>query len=60
LLDAGGSQLRDAAEAPQQLLRRARTHAGNVFQASLNRALGPALAMESYGEPVRLVSYLLD
>ena len=60
LLDAGGPQLRDAAEPPQELLRRARTHAGNVFQAGLNRALCPALAMESYGEAVGFIADLLD
>ena len=60
LLDAGGPQLRDAAEPPQELLRRARAHAGNVFQAGLNRALCPALAMKSYCEAVSFVADLLN
>src|SRR5882672_3319130 len=60
LLDAGGPQLRDAAEPPQELLRRSRAHAGNVFQAGLNRAPRPALAMKSYREAVSFVADLLN
>ena len=60
LFDAGGPQLRDAAEAPQQLLRRARTYPGNVFEPGLNGALGPALAMKSHGKAMCFVTYLLN
>ena len=60
LLDAGGPQLRDAAEPPQELLRRSRAHAGNVFQTGLNRAPRPALAMESHCEAVSFVADLLN
>ena len=60
LFDAGGSQVRNAAEAPQQLLCRARAYAGNVFQAGLNRAFCPALAMKSYSEAMRFVADLLN
>jgi hypothetical protein len=52
--------LRDASEAPQQFLRSTRAYTGNIFQASLNRTLCPALAMESYGKPVRFVANLLN
>ena len=60
LFDAGRPQLRDASEAAQKFLRSARAYARNVFHAGLNRALGPALAMESYREAVCLVANLLD
>ena len=60
LLDAGRPQLRDAAEAPQQLLCCARAYAGDVLETRLNRALCPALAMESYGEAVGFVADLLN
>jgi hypothetical protein len=60
LIDAGRPQLRDATEAPQQLLRSTRTYTGNVFEARLNRTLCPALAMESYGKPVGFVANLLN
>ena len=60
LFDAGGPQLRDAAEAPQQLLRRARANAGNIFKACLNRALRAALAVKTDGKSVSFVADLLD
>lgn len=60
LCDTGRTKLCDAAKAPQQLLRRPRTNAGNIFETGLNRALGAALAMESHGKPVRLVANLLN
>lgn len=60
LRDTSRPQLCDAAKAPQQLLRRPRANAGNIFEAGLNRALGAALAVESHGKPVRFVANLLD
>ena len=60
LLNAGGPQLCDAAKAAKELLCRTRTHAGNIFKACLNCALGPALAMESYRESVRFITNLLN
>ena len=60
LFDTGQSQLRDAAEATQQLLRGTRANAGNIFQASLHGALRPALAMECHSKPVSFVADLLN
>lgn len=60
LFDAGRPQLRDAAEAPQQLLRRARADAGNVREACLDRAFRPPLSVEAYGEAMGFIANLLD
>jgi hypothetical protein len=60
LIDAGGAELRDTSEIPEQFLSRARADAGNVFQPCLNRAFRAALPMKTHGEAVRFIADLLD
>jgi hypothetical protein len=60
LLDAGGTQLRDASKAPQKLLRGARANPGNILKARLNRSFGAALPVKADRKPMRFVADLLN
>ncbi len=59
-LHAGRADLGDAAETPEQFLRRARPHARDLLEPCLECTPGAPLAVESDGESVRLVADLLN
>ena len=58
--EAGAADVRNAAKFAQELLRGARTNAGNTIQCGFCLARGAALAVEGYGKAMRLVANLLN